>query len=177
MAAQPPSAADSLRVAGLPRHHCCSFAAAAILKRGKRDTRLALPVVSPFCSICLSALFIKRRSSSHARTLTHSHTLTQRQTGCILYVFKLLSDILFCLSGAERHGSTFIPGLRALASIPDSAACIILARCPDYASAASRAPLDRVSFLFTLLVFLFIFSSSLAYTASQKFGVTDLFLH
>lgn len=123
---------------------------------GKARHSAGLPVVSPFCSICLSALFIKRRSSSHARTLTHLHTLTQMQTGCILYVFKLLSDILFCLSGAERHGSTFIPGLRALASIPHSAACIILARCPDYASAASRASLDRVSFLFTLLVFLFI---------------------
>lgn len=86
-----------------------------------------------------------------------------------------------CLSSAQTFSFTFpgpggadprfILGLRALASIPDSAACIILARCPDYASAASLAPLDGVSFLLVLLVFFIYF------LAGHNFGVTDSYLH
>lgn len=68
-------------------------------------------------------------------------------------MFELRSDVFFSLSGAEWRGSRFILGLRTLASIPDSAACIILARCPDYASTASLAPPDGVSFLLALLGF------------------------
>lgn len=92
-----------------------------------------------------------------------NHTRTQRQTGCIVYAFQLCSDVFFYLSGAERRGSGIILGLRALASIADSAACIILARCPDYGSAASLAPLDGDSSRIASLVFYVCFLAGIRY--------------
>lgn len=130
------------------RRHCC-FAAAAIF-----NPSTSSPVVSPFCSICLSALLIKRRSSARMHTNTNvcTHPDADRMH-CLCVGAPLRRLLLPFRVRAARRGSRFILGLRALASIPDSAACIILAHCPDYASAASLAPLDGVSFFLAWLVF------------------------